>query len=624
MAIAGLATYQNRSMSYTVRNCVRDFNSDKGNAFMNQTLSFCGKEGETVQEEDGNAVNAGREIDSELRFGSVQGYSPVGKYGETKPYTRCITASIKTREMTATEADGQMIYSYQEEEKSFNIFINSDGTNKTYTIKGIDENGQEIEEEFDPYNLDPEMMDFPEFSALCMYIRQTDDTADLMTKLAFTDTRYFDNLFEKGDRINMLKDYSEECRETDQYFSKLASSLFDAINDFFDRTIWNSGINDEELSLLFADLDDIETQEKISAIKNGYTYSDTTTDAVSETIVSKHNQYTDPDTGEIVPVNIKYITAYTEQGISCKEISDVGGKISQRDLWSLSYDSPDCYEKVQEFLKSFSKDQNLTFAPQEKFWKDFMNDDFDIDGFRAYYDSTDNGKIDVEKALKEGRKLGDVLTEPYAEYINNTHFIGKVFTEQEMWDNWYAQIEASQKAALANGSGMEPPTEIIISSDSNIRAVNGAGEPYGRSRVEMLVKQYGEDSSYAKALRALEQSFDATFSNIPDHIKDDWIEMCIDSGVNQITGMSLDGKSAHLSQIMIQKCVNDYNLRHGNYQYVDFGWGKSVESLIRILNKGIHDIDHPLPGQPEHSESVKKLIAKERSFYQSFLEKMGW
>ena len=100
--------------------------------------------------------------------------------------------------------------------------------------------------------------------------------------------------------------------------------------------------------------------------------------------------------------------------------------------------------------------------------------------------------------------------------------------------------------------------------------------------------------------------------------------MCIVNGVNQITGMSLDGKSAHLSQIMIQKCVNDYNLSHGNYQYVDFGWGKSFESLIRILNKGIHDIDHPLPGQPEHSESVKKLIAKERSFYQSFLEKMGW
>ena len=375
---------------------------------------------------------------------------------------------------------------------------------------------------------------------------------------------------------------------------------------------------------MFADLDDIETQEKISALKNGYIEFGNTTDSVSETIVKKHNQYTDPDTGEIVPVNVRYITAYTEQGILCKEISDVGGKISQRDLWSLSYDSPDSYEKVQKFLKSFPKDQNLTFAPQEKFWKDFMKDDFDIDGFRAYYDSTDNGKIDVEKALQEGKKLGDILTEPYAEYINNTHFIGKVFTEQEMWDNWYAAIEANQQVARANGPGIEPPTETIISSNMKTGSVNEAGKPYGRSRVEMLVEQYGEDDPYSKALRALEQSFDATFSNIPDHIKDDWIEMCIESGVNQITGTSLDGKEAHLSQIMIQKCVNDYNMSRGNYQYVDFGWGQSVESLIRILNKGILDIDHPLPGQPEHSDSVNKLIANERNFYMSFLEKMGW
>ena len=79
-----------------------------------------------------------------------------------------------------------------------------------------------------------------------------------------------------------------------------------------------NGFSDEAFSLLFADIDDVETQEKISALRNRYTFSGTTTDPVSETIVSKHNQYTDPDTGEIVPVNVKYITAYTDQGISCK------------------------------------------------------------------------------------------------------------------------------------------------------------------------------------------------------------------------------------------------------------------------------------------------------------------
>ncbi len=385
-------------------------------------------------------------------------------YGDPASYTRCVTANIRTREMLAQQsADGQVIYSYAETEKSFQITINSDEQkNKTYTIKGIDDNGEEFERVFDPYNLDPKDMDYPEFSALCMYIQETNETADLIASSYFTDTSCFDGIFDRGDRVSLLGQYAEEYGDSEHSLADIANKLFETINTFFDRVMKGNGFSDEAFSLLFADLDDVETQEKISAIKNGYTYSDTTTDAVSETIVSKHNQYTDPDTGEIVPVNIKYITAYTEQGISCKEISDVGGKISQRDLWSLSYDSPDSYEKVQEFLKSFSKDQNLTFAPQEKFWKDFMKEDFDIDGFRAYYDSTDNGKINVEKALQEGKKLGDVLTEPYAEYINNTHFIGKVFTEQEMWDAWNAKIEANQKAAMANGAGIESPTENSI------------------------------------------------------------------------------------------------------------------------------------------------------------------
>lgn len=69
-------------------------------------------------------------------------------------------------------------------------------------------------------------------------------------------------------------------------------------------------------------------------------------------------------------------------------------------------------------------------------------------------------------------------------------------------------------------------------------------ELYGRSRVDALVKRHGEDSPYAKALRGLEKSFDATFPNAPDESKDAWIDMSIDSGTNEITGISLDGSIA--------------------------------------------------------------------------------
>ena len=119
MAIAGLATYQSFSMNYSVRRDSKDSDSGDGGNFMNQMLTFHKKDTATVQDKDGKDVSADKEAASELRFGGIQGMSPVGKYGKLKPYTRCITANIKTKEMIAHDNNGQMVYSYQEEEKSF-------------------------------------------------------------------------------------------------------------------------------------------------------------------------------------------------------------------------------------------------------------------------------------------------------------------------------------------------------------------------------------------------------------------------------------------------------------------------------------------------------------------------
>ena len=578
MSIAGLGTFQSKTTYYAM------FRGGKGKDVSAQD-SF---EGKLAQDDYGigNDKNMITEVSKESLMSKDLDATciPIMSkgYGDPAAYTRCITANIKTKEAYAQQnSNGEVIYSYRETEQSFNIIINSDGKDKTYTITGIDENGEEFERAFDPYDLDPKDMDYPEFAAMCMYIRQTDETADLIASSYFTDTSYFDGIFDRGDRVSLLGQYAEEYGDTEPSLANLANKIFDAINTFFDRTMRESGFYDEAFSLLFADLDDIETQEKISAIKNGYTYSDTTTDAVSETIVSKHNQYTDPDTEEIVPVNIKYITAYTDQGISCKEISDVGGKISQRDLWSLSYDSPDSDEKVQEFLKSFSKDQNLTFAPQEKFWKDFMKDDFDIDGFRAYYDSTDNGKIDVEKALQEGRKLGDILTEPYAEYINNTHFIGKVFTEQEMWDNWNSQIEANQRALGINSTGDKMPTD----SADKVRAMR-------------------------------EKAFLGIGKNASENVKKAWLDAADEIGMDG-QGFSATGTLDHIPQFMIQRFIRQYN----GYDPDDV-MGSKISSAIQAAQNAIYSLDHPLEPYSTRSSKVIAAREKERAFYERFIEKL--
>ena len=182
----------------------------------------------------------------------------------------------------------------------------------------------------------------------------------------------------------------------------------------------------------------METASEISSVRSR--------ESVRESVVTRHTEYTDPETNEKVPVDIRYTTSYSKDGIVCGKRSDVGGKLSARELWSLSFESPGDYKKVQDFLKSFSNDERLTFATQESFWKDFLQDDFDIEGFREFYDSTDNGRIDIEKAMSEGRTMRETLTAQNAEYLNNKHFIGKVYSEEDLQPSWYknGQIQLSE------------------------------------------------------------------------------------------------------------------------------------------------------------------------------------
>ena len=480
------------------------------------------------------------------------------------PYTRCITANIKTQQMLATTSEnGEMLYSYSSSEQHFQILINSDGNNKSYIIKGIDENGEEFEREFDPYAVDPENIEFPEFSALCLYVQQTDETADLLA------SDYFGNgdIFERKNYLSLLDNIGEKTADLNESMMACAFTLMETLHGFLAQRVGAAGDDFERrIDKLFEERDAVLDERN---------------EPVRESVISRHTEYTDPDTKTKVPVEIEYKTIYSEDGISCKETTNAGGKVSERELWSMAYSSPADSEKVQDFLKDFSDEDKLSFASQEHFWNDFLMNDFDIGSFRKYYDSTDNGRIDIDKAIAEGRSLREVVTEPYAEYFNNNSFVGRVWKEEPA------------------------PADSVV---------------YGRSRVEKLVKEYGEDSPYSKGLRGLEQSFDQTFPNAPDDIKDAWIEMSIESGMNQITGITLDGKHAHISQIMVQKAIRDYNISHGNFQFVEPGWGESAGSIINILNRGIHDIDNPLQGQPEKNDEVKKLIANERSFYVKMLD----
>ncbi|MBR1524380.1 MAG: hypothetical protein IJ641_07985, partial [Lachnospiraceae bacterium] len=207
------------------------------------------------------------------------------------PYTRCITASYKINELIASQADdGRMIYSYKASEQSFQIYINSDGEKKTYTVSGIDKKGSPFEKEFNPYEVDPENADFPEFAALCMYIKQTDDTADLLANDYFQP----DDILERKDYLGMLENFDAEgAFSLGKKMMLCALDLVNSLNEYLNYRMKLSGMSEEErIDLLLSDIDN-QTEN---------------TEPISESVITRNTEYIDPTTKERIPVDIRYIT----------------------------------------------------------------------------------------------------------------------------------------------------------------------------------------------------------------------------------------------------------------------------------------------------------------------------
>lgn len=431
MAIAGMATYQNTNSYFGMYLRSGQNFYETGKQFTH-TINQHSKKIYDVTDADGEFVKNRAERNSELGFNIAQCMPVMAKgYGDPAAYTRCITASIRTQEMIAQESsDGQVIYSYYETEKSFQVIINSDEQeNKTYTIKGIDDNGQEFEREFDPYALDPEDMDYPEFSALCMYIQETNETADLIASSYFTDASYFDGIFDRGDRVGLLGKYAEEYEDIEGTLASHAARLLNAINVFFEKMSASLDFDDKMLSALFTDRDNIK-----------------------DTVLSNNTEYTDPSTGEKVSVSVTYTTSYSEDGISCRKNIRNGDRESGRQLWSLRFDDSEDYTRVKNLLNSFENDESLTFASQKAFWEDYLDGGLNVQEFKDYFETTVDGRIDFEGRMAAGEKLRDIVTEPYAKYLNNQSFIGHVYTEQEMRDSRKSGIGTNKKATEINGA----------------------------------------------------------------------------------------------------------------------------------------------------------------------------
>lgn len=106
------------------------------------------------------------------------------------------------------------------------------------------------------------------------------------------------------------------------------------------------------------------------------------------------------DTGGSEGKKTWYITVFTPDGITCQACTPGEGNEL---LWQINYKNAGEYEKVRNFLKRFDQDEDLTFASNEKFWKDFLDDKINANTFYNFFEHSVNGSFD------SGRSDGDSL-----------------------------------------------------------------------------------------------------------------------------------------------------------------------------------------------------------------------
>ena len=82
--------------------------------------------------------------------------------------------------------------------------------------------------------------------------------------------------------------------------------------------------------------------------------------------------------------DIRYITWYTEEGIFCRKAGQTEGY-----EWSIPFENKEQYDKVMQFVGQFSEDEDLRFAANESFWKDFLKGEMDVESLKEKYTTSE-------------------------------------------------------------------------------------------------------------------------------------------------------------------------------------------------------------------------------------------
>ena len=479
MGIAGLSTYSSNSFYYEMNSRSKNGNISDGSLF-----GF-------MPGADEAKTTATSKTNNTLEVSAQMAYS------------RCITANIRSEELLASQsADGEMIYSYKASEQNFKIWINSDGLNKTYSVEGIDKDGQTFTKEFDPYDVDPENADFPEFAALCMYIQQTDATADMLANDYFLS----DDILERCNYLDKLERFS-----SDSFFEKaqymvdsanrlvaLLNQIVDVRNDidsffepFFTRFLVEDVNPDEYPNIadsiredLSAEKTNTETEETLTQLGFGFANAGNMGYGMSAALVEKAGcddtiirvKLSTGSGTETIDVNLsnfdpKNATA-VEMFAYCKYMDSIGeGVNSKWGSWNAmkgiasSYDGCDFGSLDNIMNKKMNWSGKL--AQSQTSWMDPKTNKVIMSPADLIKMLEESHKLSA-KELKEDKDWREMSDDEWDKMLAGIDKYIDAFKER-LEEMRKIQEEAAQKAALEAESGMK----AIAASSAALSAANG-------------------------------------------------------------------------------------------------------------------------------------------------------
>ena len=259
--------------------------------------------------------------------------------------------------------------------------------------------------------------------------RKSSEANDVMPTKATQAEMYA--FFEHYDSVNGTENSYEKsmaymCEELDSYFGDELGSL-DSVKDEI------AGLKEMYQSVI----DDLKAAKE-AALKESETNQSEDSNfrqMLVDHIAALYEKIKNGDTES----EISYITCFTSEGIICRE----AGMGENEYLWKLDFEDEQDYEKVMDLVNSFPEDWNLKFAPNEKFWKDYLSERIDKDDFVSNLNQySDKGKMNY-LIERDGNTYINREAAKYCNYMNNPK--DRIYNLQEFTELIANEIKENQK-----------------------------------------------------------------------------------------------------------------------------------------------------------------------------------